>query len=132
MDTIIKDLKYAIRLLFKSPGFTTVAVVTLALGIGANTAMFSVVTAVLLRPLPFPEPQRIVAVGARGAATGELGASSLPDFFDYRERSRSFENLSAYNDGDATLTAAGNPLHVHSVNVSYGFFEALGTRPVLG
>ena len=132
MDTVFKDLKYAMRLLFKSPGFTAVAVLTLALGIGANTAMFSVVTAVLLRPLPFPEPDRIVAVGPRGTRSGQLNSSSYPDFFDYRDRSRSFEQLAAYHNTDQTLTGMGDPLHVRAVMASSGFFEALGVRPALG
>ena len=88
MDSFVKDLKYAARMLWKSPGFTIVAVLTLALGIGAVTAMFSVITAVLLRPLPFPEPERIVAVGPRYNTTGDRNAASLPDFFDYRSRSK--------------------------------------------
>jgi predicted permease len=132
MDTVIKDLRYALRLLFKSPGFTTVAVLTLALGIGANAAMFSVVTAVLLRPLPFPEPQRIVAVGPRGQRSGQLNSSSYPDFFDYRARSRSFEHLASYYDSDQTLTGIGDPLHVRAIVASSGFFEALGAQPILG
>ncbi len=133
MDTVLKDLKYALRLLLKSPGFTTVAVLTLALGIGANTAMFSVVTAVLLRPLPFPEPNRIVAVGPRATRSGLLNSSSYPDFYDYRDRSRSFEELAAYHDsGDQTLTGVGDPQHVRVVVATSGFFEALGIRPVLG
>src|SRR5689334_21859314 len=125
MDTVIKDLKYALRLLSKSRGFTIVAVLTLALGIGANTAMFSVVTAVLLRPRPFPEPNRIVAVGPRGRS-GDLTSSSYPDFFDYRARSKSFEELASYRDTNATLTGNGDPLHVQSEVVTSGFFEALG------
>ena len=132
MDNLVKDLKYALRLLLKSPGFTTVAILTLALGIGAVTSMFSVVTAVLLRPLPFPEPDRIVAVGPRGARTGQLSSASAPDFFDYRSRSRSFENLAAYTQTDMTLTGQGDPLHIRGAQVSSGFFEVLGIRPALG
>jgi putative ABC transport system permease protein len=132
MDTVIRDLKYALRLMFKSPGFTVVAVLTLALGIGANTAMFSVVTAVLLRPLPFPVPERIVAMGPRGKLSGQLNSSSYPDFFDYRQRARSFEHLASYYDSDQTLTGIGDPLHVRAVVVSSGFFEAIGVQPILG
>jgi predicted permease len=132
MHTIFKDLRYALRLLLKSPGFTTVAVLTLALGIGAVTAMFSVITAVLLRPLPFPQPERVVAAGPRSPRTGQLNSASAPDFFDYRSRSHSFEQLAAYNESDMTLTGSGDPLHVRGVLVSAGFFEALGIQPELG
>ena len=132
MDAIIKDLRYALRLLLKSPGFTAVAIVTLALGIGAVTSMFSVVTAVLLRPLPFPQPERIVAVGPRSERTGQMSSSSLPDFFDYRSRSRFFEDLAAYSDNDGTLTGNGEPLHVRTIMAAWGFFKILGVNPELG
>ncbi|MGH9523239.1 MAG: ABC transporter permease [Terriglobales bacterium] len=108
------------------------AVLTLALGIGAVTAMFSVVTAVLLRPLPFPEPNRIVAAGPRAKLSGQVNSSSYPDFFDYRSRSHSFESLAAYHDVDQTLTGVGDPLHVRAVMASSGFFQAVGVQPMLG
>src|SRR5512140_2716508 len=130
MDTLIKDIRFALRTLRKSPGFTTVAILTLALGIGSNTAMFSVVTAVLLRPLPFPEPGRIMAVASltQGLATAE----SYPDFFDFRHGNESFENVASYHIAQETLTGMGDPMHVEAIVVSSGFFEALGVQPQLG
>src|SRR4026208_308350 len=99
-----------------APGFTAVAVVTLALGIGANTAMFSVINAVLLRPLPFPSPEALVAVANTDERPGpNRGASmtlSWPDFFDFRSKLHSFEHLSAYRDAGFTLLDGGRSLHI--------------------
>jgi predicted permease len=131
MDSLLKDIRFALRTLRKSPGFTVIAILTLALGIGSNTAMFSVVTAVLLRPLPFPEPDRLVAVASL-SQTGKPSSESYPDFFDYRQRSRSFQYLAMYHSSDETLTGVGEPMHVEANMVSTGFFEALGVQPQLG
>jgi predicted permease len=131
MDTLLKDIRYALRTLRKSPGFTVVAILTLALGIGSNTAMFSVVTAVLLRPLPFPEPHRIVAVETV-AQNGGSTAESFPDFVDWREQNRSFESMAAYHTTNLTLSGVGDPMHVQATVVSAGFFETLGVQPKLG
>jgi hypothetical protein len=99
---MIADLKFAWRQLRKSPAFTSIAVITLGLGIGANTAIFSVVNAVLLRPLPFPNPDELVALGGHNirdsSRTGRLDTISFPEFFDLRARNRSFEQLAAYRD----------------------------------
>ncbi len=131
MDTLLKDVRYALRTLRQSPGFTLVAILTLALGIGANTAMFSVVTAVLLRPLPFPEPDRIVAISTV-SENGRPTAESFPDFADFRERNRSFEHIAAYDTNSLTLTGAGEPMHVEANVVTSGFFESLGMQPKMG
>ncbi|HEU0184100.1 MAG TPA: ABC transporter permease, partial [Blastocatellia bacterium] len=89
MQTLWQDLRYGARMLMKKPGFTLIAVLTLALGIGANTAIFSVINAVLLRPLPYAEPERLLAVGsASQRAPGVRNAVSYPDFVDWRERNR--------------------------------------------
>src|SRR3954470_8747236 len=131
MDSLLKDIRFALRTLLKSPGFTIVAILTLALGIGSNTAMFSVVTAVLLRPLPFPEPERLVAV-ATVSPTGDMTAESYPDFYDWRQQNRSFQNLAAYRLDNLTLGGLGDPLHVEANVVTSGFFETLGVQPQLG
>src|SRR5262245_38864047 len=110
MQTLWQDLRYGARMLLKKPGFTLIAVVTLALGIGANTAIFSVVNAVLLRPLPYAEPERLVFIGgtdARNPGMTEVeDSSSYPDFFDWRERNRSFKAVAVYHS--ATFTMTGN------------------------
>ena len=101
MGAVIQDLKYALRMLRKSPGFTALAVITLALGIGANTAIFSVVDSVLLKPLPFPEPDRLVAVSGLNTRVGEKGrALSYPDVEDLQKQSTVLEHVSAYTGRD--------------------------------
>src|SRR5580704_1812335 len=108
MESIGKDIRYAVRNLLNARGFTVIAIVTLALGIGANTAMFSVVNAVLLRPLPFRDPQRLVAMGEfdtdRGPAEAGLGSLSYPDFADVQARNHSFEEVAVYADNEYTVT----------------------------
>jgi hypothetical protein len=100
-----QDVRYGLRMLAKSRGFSAVVVLTLALGIGANTAIFSVVSAVLLRPLPFPEPDGLVDLLRVDSRTGEKSrAQSYPDFADLRAQSTSFEAVAAYDQGSATMT----------------------------
>ncbi|HYA24355.1 MAG TPA: ABC transporter permease [Terriglobales bacterium] len=135
MQNLFQDLRYGLRLLAKSPGFTVVSVLTLALGIGANTAIFSIVNAILLRPLPFRDPQQLVALGefdTRGGRGVPEGNVSYPDFADIRTRNHSFETVSAYHDNDATLTGAGQALHVKLEIVSSNLFPLLGTQPSVG
>src|SRR5271169_4504611 len=134
MATLIQDLRYASRMLVKNRGFTAVAVLTLALGIGANTVVFSVVNGVLLRPLPFPEPEKLVWVQAAslGASNWAGGPLSPPDFKDYREQSKSFEHLVAFIENPSTLTGTGEPERVAGAVVSSGFFEMLGAMPAYG
>ena len=105
---MMNDLRFALRSLRKNPGFTAVAVLTLALGIGANTAMFSVVYGVLLRPLPYPQPDRLVALYSR---TAQFSHSSIsyPNFLDWVRLNHSFSALAAYREDDFTLTGAGEP-----------------------
>jgi len=133
MGAVIQDLKYALRMLRKSPGFTVIGVITLALGIGANSAIFSVVDSVLLKPLPYPEPDRLVAVSGFNTRVGEKGrALSYPDVEDLQKQSTVLEHISAYTDATATITGAGEPLHVPSAVVSAEAFSALGVMPILG
>jgi putative ABC transport system permease protein len=136
MQTLLQDLRYGLRILWKSPGFTTVAVLTLALGIGANTAIFSIVNAVLLRPLPFPNPGQLVSVhekDMRGEIPGRVVVNaSYPDFFDWRAQNHVFENMAAFRHTGYTLTGAGTPLHIDAQIVTAEFFSVLGVPPSLG
>jgi len=133
MDTLVKDIRYGVRSLLKHPGFAAIAVVTLALGIGANTAIFSVVNAVLLRPLPFKEPDRIVMVWERRANSGR---ANLPisghEFAAWRERSQSFASLALIQPDGLNLTGRGDPLNVNAARVSADYFSVLGVPPLLG
>jgi hypothetical protein len=130
MLTIWQDLRYAFRMLAKNPGFTAIAVVTLALGIGANTALFSVVNGVLLNPLPFHEPDRLVAVYSK--TTEGQDSISYPNFVDWQRDNRSFSALAAFRPYDFNLTGLGEPERVKSNMVSYSFFPVLGVKPVQG
>jgi len=130
---MLQDLKFATRSLLKRPGFAGVAVLTLALGIGANTAIFSIVNAVLLRPLPYAGADRIVRLRGTTAGSAQPGNLSPMDFLDLRSAARRFERLAAYNNyADATLTGTGEPERLSGTRVSADFFSALGTAPQLG
>ena len=131
MDSLAQDLRYAARSLLASPGFTLVVVLTLALGIGANSAIFSVVNAVLLRPLPYHEPERI-AVARETYGEGAVGTVSGPNFLDWRARNRVFERLSAYRMRFATVLGDGDPEEVAAAMVTSDFFEMLGVPPATG
>ena len=128
-----RDIRYGLRMLAKSPGFTCVVVLTLALGIGANTAIFSVVSAVLLRPLPFPQPDRIVSIHGLDLRNGETGRPlSYPDFSDLRAQSKTLESVAVSDEGTATLTGAGEPMHLELCGISADMFAVLRARPMLG
>src|SRR2546430_431022 len=133
VETLWQDLRFAVRMLRKSPGFTLVAVLTLALGIGANTAVFSVVESVLLRPLPFQDSQRLFAIWAvQKNQQARIGAS-MPEFEDYRDQSHSFEYMANMLSGwTITWTGQGEPRTVNCTGVSYDFFPMLGIKPYLG
>jgi predicted permease len=131
MNAFMQDLKYAIRMLAKSPGFAAVAILTLALGIGANTALFSVVNGVLLNPLPFPQPDQLYAVYGTASASGETSVSYL-NFLDWQKRNRSFSGLSAYMDQDYILTGTGQPERIQGYRISAEFFPVAGMQPILG
>jgi putative ABC transport system permease protein len=133
MDRLLQDVRYAGRMLAKRPAFSAVAILTLALGIGANAAIFSVVNAVLLRPLPFDEPDRLVAVWTPVPKRSfRRGPSSYPDFVDYRDQSASFASLSALRPRGYTLAAEGAPERVEGARVSWSLFATLGVAPQLG
>ncbi len=131
LEDFARDLRFAYRTLAKSPGFTAVTVLTLALGIGTNTAIFSVVNGVLLRPLPYPDPGRLVTVYETGRDLTR-GSVSYPNFLDWRREGRSFTDMAAYRSNDVILTGSGEPEHLLGEHVSAGFFSALGTSPYLG
>jgi putative ABC transport system permease protein len=129
---VIHDLKTAFRGLARSPGFTTAAVVTLALGIGANCTIFSVVDGVLLRPLPYPEPERLVLLWERHNQLPEMMVS-WPDYLDWKERNRVFEDLAVYNRYEnVTLTGEGDPELLAAGRITGNLLRILGTRPALG
>ncbi|HEX3818555.1 MAG TPA: ABC transporter permease, partial [Chthoniobacterales bacterium] len=132
----MNDLRFALRQLRKSPGFTFVAVLTLALGIGANTAIFSVVNAVLLKPLPFPAPQQLVALGMTnshdGTSRDQLGSLSYPDYFDFRKENRTLSSVSIYADETAAFNDAGDAQSLGAVKCSGDFFQTLGIKPIIG
>lgn len=136
MSAIIHDLRYAVRQLRKNPGFTAIAVLTVALGIGATTTMFSVVNSVLLRPLPFREPDRLVELGEYDTRNGDpgnlIGSDSYADVEDVRARNHSFEDIAAYDFNQGTLTGLREPLHVNVSHVNAGLFRLLGVQPFLG
>ena len=132
LEELAHDARHALRQLRAAPGFTAVALLTLALGIGANTAIFSVVRGVVLRPLPYAEPERVVRVFETTRA-GERSAVSPTNFADWRDQARSFAGLAAITGGDATLTRAGaEPLVVEQQWATAELFAVLGTRPIVG
>jgi putative ABC transport system permease protein len=127
------DLIYALRGLRKKPLFTVAAVLTLALGIGANSAIFTAVNAVLLRPLPYPAPDRLMMLWTYNPRQGyDKDVSAYPNFDDWRRQSASFEGMSAYFEANFTLTHAGDPAQIWGAIVTPGFFETLGVAPALG
>jgi len=131
MTNFWQDVRYGLRLLLKNPGFTAIAVLTLALGIGANTALFSVVNGVLLNPLPYPDPERLVAVYSNSDSSG-MGSISYPNFVDWQRDNHSFSALGAFRTEEYNLTGIGEPERLHGHMVSADFLTALGINPILG
>jgi putative ABC transport system permease protein len=131
VQTAVDNLRYGFRMLAKSPGFTAVAVVTLALGIGANTTVFSVVNAVLLKVLPYPHPDRLVAIVEHEKVTGEVSVS-WPDFIDWQKQNQVFESIAVYRYNGANLTGADKPVRLRVMEASAGFFGITGATPVAG
>jgi len=127
-----QDLRYGARLLSRSPAFSIVAVLTLALGIGANTAIFSVVNAVLLRPLPFPEPNRLVRIFESSSKGNQRNVVNPLNFLNWRERTRSFQQMAAMHGWTSNITGGGEPLAVDGMRVSPEFFSILGVSPFMG
>ncbi len=131
MTGFVQDLRYGVRTLLKTPGFTVIALATLALGIGANTAIFSFVDAVLLKPLPYADANRIVRVLEKPPLGDRNGISTL-NFLDWRNQNTVFEHMAAVNGGQKTLTDLGEPVQLRVGHVSAPYFDIFGVRPVLG
>ena len=131
METLINDLKFGLRMMARSPGFTLVALITIALGIGANTAIFSVVNTVLLRPLPYQDPDKLVVLWEKQDQIDQQ-SPSLPDFIDWRERNQSFEQMAVARRDNINLTGAGEPERLLVRQVTANFFATLGVTPQIG
>ncbi|HTS12993.1 MAG TPA: ABC transporter permease [Candidatus Limnocylindrales bacterium] len=132
MKTLWQDLRYGARLLAKAPGFTTIAVITLALGIGANTAIFSVINGVLLNPLPYPDPGRLAAVYATTPGNHQ-GPVSYPNFLDWQRQTQAFSSIAMYRNQDYNFAGTGEAAErLSGYMISASFFSTLGIRPVLG
>jgi predicted permease len=133
VETLRQDIRYGSRMLARNPGFTAIAVLTLAIGIGASTAIFSVVDTVLLRPLPYRDPEKLVLVSETlpGMSTDEIGVSA-GEYQDYRDRNRSFSQVAAYESAGFNLTGTGQPLRVNAAALSASALPLLGVSPELG
>jgi putative ABC transport system permease protein len=133
VDELGQDVRYAVRVIRRNPGFGVAAALTFALGIGASTAIFSVVHGVLLRPLPYKDPERLVVLWERQAGRGnDRNVVSVPNFEAWRSRARSFDGMAALVPSPATIGVVPNPEHVMGADVSPGYFEMLGVAPALG
>src|SRR5262245_14525205 len=131
METLLQDLRYSFRMLTRAPGFTAVAMIVLALGIAANTAIFSVVNAVLLRSLPFRNPERVVAID-KLVGKGDLGGITGREFLEWQEHSESLELVAAYTSDNFNLSGGGDPERVSCARVSASLFPLLGVQPLMG
>ncbi len=131
MRTLFQDISYGFRMLRKAPGFTAVVVTTLALGIGANTALFSVVNGVLLNPLPYPEPTRLVSLYLKNTQF-QQGSIPYMNFLDWQKDNHTFESMAALRGDDFSLTSAGDSERLHGHMISAGFFRLLGVNPLAG
>lgn len=131
MTTLLQDLRYAIRMFLKSPGFAATAILALAFGIGANTALFSVVNGVLLNPLPYPHSSRLAALYGKAPGYDEAPIS-YPNFLDWQRDTHSFSSIGLYHSQDYSLTGMGEAEHVSAYMISAGFFKTLGVKPALG
>jgi putative ABC transport system permease protein len=133
VETLVQDLRYGVRMLAKAPWFTTAAVLILALGIGANTAVFSILDAVLIRPLPYPQSERLIKADVFDLKSGDFyGKTSYPDFTDWSEQSHFFDHLAAYEDKTFNLAGTLQPERVKGQVASPDFFETLGVEPLQG
>ncbi len=136
MSNLFRELKIAVRYLMKSPGFALTAVLMLALGIGATTAIFSIVEGVLLRPLPFPQPERLVILGdiIQGAEVGGFNGTivTVQDILNYTRDTHSFSSLGGYQPSGYELSGTGQPAMIQAARLSGGVFPTLGVQPMIG
>jgi putative ABC transport system permease protein len=132
IETLLQDLRFAVRMLWKNRGFTIVAVLVMALGIGANTAMFSVVNAVLLKPLAYNDPDRIVTLSSLWLKDGHHGQVSSPDFHDWHDQSTAFEAMAYYRDWETAVTAGTSAEYVRATRVTSQFFSVFHVHPLVG
>ncbi|HUB81460.1 MAG TPA: ABC transporter permease [Bryobacteraceae bacterium] len=133
METLVRNLRQALRRLRKAPGFASATVLTLALGIGANTAIFSVVNGVVLKPLPFPHPDELITVNHFAPGVNLRDAGTAPFLhFTYRDQAHSFQDLALFNWAENAVTQLGEPETALSLNASAQFLPILGVRPALG
>src|SRR5580692_4237039 len=131
LERLMQDLRYGLRMLAKSPGFAAVAILTLALGIGANTALFSVVNGVLLKPLPYPNPEQLVWL-AESKPNFATGSISFPNFLDWQKDNRTFAGMAVYRYYNFNITGLGEAEQLRARFISSGFFGVLGVSPAIG
>ena len=132
MNTMMQNIRYGVRMLGKSPGFTAIAVLTLALGIGANTAIFSVVYAALLRSLPYSQPNRLITLSEVRRAGGAYWDASYPDYLDWKKQSKTFQSLAGFSGDGFIFHGAGEPQLLQGAQVTPNFFSTQGVKPILG
>src|SRR5688572_23533627 len=133
METLLKDIRYGVRGLIKRPGFTAIALITLALGIGANTAIFSVINAVLLRPLQFKDPEQLVIVWEDASFAGFPRNTPAPGiYFDWKNQNQSFSDMAACAEVSFNITGDGDPERVMAFTVTENFFPIFGVQPLIG
>jgi len=132
MESLSKDVRYGIRSLLKHPGFTLIAIVTLALGIGANTAIFSLVRGVLLRPLPFSEPGRLIGIRESKVGEGHGNPMAWRSFAEFRDRAQTLESIAAYCNWNPDIEQADGTVPVQGTRVAHSYFKVLGVNPLLG
>ncbi len=131
-ESIGRDIRYALRILFKNPGFSAISVLALALGIGGNSAIYNVVRSVLLSPLPFPDSKQLVRLWDSFGTPGNYSPVSYPNFQDWRAWNHSFSDMAAYAGASYALTEQGEPIHIEGIAASANLFSVLGTQPLFG
>jgi hypothetical protein len=129
---MIQDFTYALRVLVKAPGVSAIAIMTLALGIGANSAIFSVIETVLLKPLPFSKPQELVAVWSKVKGESDRETNSFPDYADIRDQSRTIDSLASYTLAGTILGSGGDAHELRGIAITSDIFRVLGVQPFLG